>query len=275
MYCNNKKNTRTIGLCFRDSDLIKTLGTKCSQQADRCDRRRGLSCEWIPSERRFGCQQQTIEGFCTPGSKYSTCITSGGPRDCYILRDKGDWAEPTLSFDQCGPMRLSVPIGTVCNPFLVDPLCPKGATCETVLGIDYGSFEGSKGPTTASCLYMKSVGEDCGDKFKTKCRDGLKCEIGLCVNGTEPCCTSTHADVGITKSIPGAECVNGFCQRSEKAVLGLNEQCNQYAGSYDKVSIRIFIMHLRLTRSTVRCYSPLFCDALLTATFLLFLMPFR
>lgn len=229
VYCNVEPYGNKLGRCIRDSKLLKTLGAPCVPKFDRCDRRRGLSCEWIVPERRFGCQQKTIGGYCTPNSTYSHCESSVWPRDCFLARNPEQCCYTKPRFYQCNPKKIPVPIGTACNRAAVEPECPKGASCEYISGVlqDYSDRYGP--PSLRACVYLRDLGQSCGNKFRVKCKPGLRCVGGKCVNGTDPCCPpETHADIGLScktlPCIPGAQCIGGWCRKPSK-VGKLGQPC--------------------------------------------------
>lgn len=245
VYCNVTPFKNELGRCIRDSELLKTLGTSCSPKFDRCDRRRGLSCEWIVSERRFGCQQITIGGLCTPNNKYSRCESNIWPMKCLIALETGEYGKEKPRFYRCFPRRVPVPVGTVCNRAHVEPECPKGTSCERIWGVleDFSDRYGP--PSIQTCLYLRGLGEQCGNRFRTKCKPGLKCEGGTCVNGTELCCPpNTHADIGLPcktlPCIPGAECVDGWCRKISK-VMKLGQPCYESV-LYNAVSSTLTVL---------------------------------
>lgn len=243
-YCNkrqifpeygNSPTINDIGLCARDSELIKTPGAECSPKRDFCDYRRGLSCEREKSTRRFVCQQRMLGGYCTPGSRYSKCLPKDYPRKCYVARDSGLWYEANWRFHQCNPKREKVPLGFACNRGGLDPICPKGAKCERIDGILENGPSMGGSPFLKACVYLRDEGESCENKFEAKCKKGLKCEDGKCVVGTPKYGEETHADFyqpcDELQCIPGAECVGGKSKICIKPsiVVKLGEPCVETA----------------------------------------------
>lgn len=241
VYCNKhyaypifeESPTRSVlGRCIRDSKLIKTLGTKCSPKYDRCDHRRGLSCEWIKTESRFGCQQVTPGEYCTPHNKYSKCRPDGLPRACSLAANpevENRFENPTRFF-RCNPLKEKVPIGYPCNRGPIEPDCPKDATCEPIPGVNqYGPT--MYGPAfLKACVYSRSLGQSCGSKFESLCKSGLKCVKGVCVKGKVPFESNfTHADFGLPCTslpcVPGAKCIDEKCQKPTKIVEEANQPC--------------------------------------------------
>lgn len=228
VYCNVEANSGELGRCIRDSKLLKTLGAPCSRKFDRCDHRRGLSCGWVVSERRFRCQQMTIGGYCSPSSKYSRCKSDIWPRDCFLAQYWGENWDFKPRFNACNPKRIMVSIGTACNRAQVEGKCPKGASCLFIPGVQQ-YYSGYTPSSLMACVYPRGLGQQCGNKFRTKCKPGLKCEGGKCVKGTIPCCPPhTHADIGYSckklPCIPGAKCVDGRCWKPNK-VMKLGQPC--------------------------------------------------
>lgn len=171
-----------LGICVREANLLKKLGTKCSPNMDKCDTRRGLSCRRL-SQKKFVCKQ--VAFYCTPNNKFSTCdqTADGTPAVCAIpnpdLSSASFGSVRDERFYQCVRKESVVRRGQVCNQF-AQTRCESGATCSWVSGI--------RGPPCFRycdslwyCRAPKKIGSKCESKFKDDCGDGNTCKNGKCV----------------------------------------------------------------------------------------------
>lgn len=217
----------TLGRCYRESQLLKTLGAPCRRSRDRCDGRRGLMCVSSPSKSQSVCQQGTPLSFCTPNHPLSQC--RGSDYRCTIARDTRSWTRKTSRFYRCNRNPVPVPLGWLCNRGNADVICPPGATCELISDVSAGYERINVSRMLEACVFLRDIGEKCENKFQVQCIDGLKCESGYCVRGEKPV-TREYSDMGEpcpyddVTCIPGTTCIQGLCLLPKKFV-GLEELC--------------------------------------------------
>lgn len=212
--CNIPKNK--VGICVTESRLVKELGAPCSIRKDRCDARRGLSCQWNRNLRKAVCHQKRKEtdqtvAYCTPGNDFSICVNDAIPRGCrkppYDNSDPDGYLERV--FYRCVRAYETVPRGAICNR--VDyAVCANGTSCRTIPGVSELEFR-TRPPRLSTCVVVRGLGESCsGSKFRTQCEYGLKCENDVCVTGNSEI-PYTHSDIDDVCSrrpcVPGTVCL--------------------------------------------------------------------
>lgn len=264
------------GICLRDSLRLKQLGDPCTPMSDRCDARRGLSCQQRPggplSQRDFVCVQIAkvedvrVTRFCTPNTPFSSCISRNGrPSQCRRERLEN----LSNRFDglfACMRALEIMPLGSICGQ-VEYVVCGSNASCESVPGVRRKFLPSIP---VKFCVETKQLGEMCGDKFSTKCANGLTCTDGTCQVGSDPpSIPFTHAYVStecadlpcvpglVCKSPVSAPLLPPICQFPSK-IANPGELCYNTARLRRVCQCLLFSSSLSLRFSGITFHAALF-----------------
>ncbi|KAI0562826.1 hypothetical protein FGB62_52g02 [Gracilaria domingensis] len=224
------------GVCVLETDLLRELGAACNPANDRCDARRGLSCDRVG--RRFRCVQRGImnasgayDPFCTPNSDLSSC-----PPGTECRRG----LSPSKQFEgmfTCRKRREIVPLGHTCGDWEF-AVCERGAICAEAPGFARRTG-GYPSPATRTCMKVVAVGARCADLLRFKCQEGSFCVDGVCQRQETGLAVperfvSLDEDCSELSCAPGTVCVAeapGLARRCALPVreAGLLQPCSESA----------------------------------------------
>lgn len=277
-FCNQPNGSRETGLCERRSSVLKTLGAKCFRRRDLCDRARDLRCRYSRHLGRNACQHDPsikankFDNFCVRNSKLSHCARTpfNEGRECRSFRFVPGRADPGPDpplFPRCLRRREPVKLGQSCEREFA--MCPQGSECRVILGIRHSNslrFDGLDPDRAVYCVMPRDEGESCVNKFKTMCKEGLRCEAGRCVKGEKMLPSkNSHAHIGgQCKDIP---CTPGHVCRSETAggrkicleqvkIMQRGQSCEPAALFARKCATGLVCMTNRNNLGPLRCRPP-------------------
>lgn len=241
------------GKCARLKDVLKSLGAKCNPENDMCDPLRKMICKWHKRSKDFRCQQVGTsigsgpDTLCTPNSPFSVCkqdahpLSEGFPLSCRVNRNllrpyyDLDATNTYTIFTNCMPRFEYSRRGQLCD-LVEHSVFMKPWSWEKVDGVALNEYCGG-----GICEYeermgycvkiQKNVGDDCSNKFMSKCGPGLKCVNRTCKRG-EPTSSNAVTHLGHDKfcgkdrppCAPGLVCFHDlgrrYCDIPKKVVNG-------------------------------------------------------
>lgn len=190
-------NEYETGKCVKKKDLLISLGAQCNPNNDICDRRRRLYCKLHVPSKTFACQHTGWAPYnsyyCAPNSSFSICKPNGSPQSCRLrntLPDEKSYEDPTCIFNNCLPSLEYSRRGQLCG-LEENSVCLRGLSCELIKGVPR-----NWDILTKYCVKIKTkVGDNCRNKFTSKCGIHLKCVKGKCETG-EPTGTEIKTHLG-------------------------------------------------------------------------------